>query len=209
MSPSPHLHQHTDVYSSALSPTSASGMTGTFGTFVYDKLCDRWPPPTSPSTFSSFSCLLMSTLFSPSSQISPSTLYASPQASAPAAGSLPTAEDVSAQRRCAIPGDWEPARQGGYWQWLEPEWAEQPQEKPQRTFVCHSLCFGVNPRPMGQHTMSCRNNNGRADPYAWARTYTLNLCVRVCSTAYKHKTRQCWFTAVESIMCPATLSVSH
>lgn len=143
MSPSPHLHQHADVYSSALSPTSARGMTGTFGTCVYDKLCDRWPPQTSPSTFSSFSCLLPSTFFSPSSQISLSTLHASPP------GPRPQLLAFCPQLRMWVPsdavwspGDGEPAGQGGCWWWLEPEWAEQPQEKPQRTFVCHS-CASV------------------------------------------------------------------
>lgn len=36
-----------------------------------------------------------------------------PPASAPAAGSLPAAEEVSAQRRCVIPGDGEPT--GVWW----------------------------------------------------------------------------------------------
>lgn len=40
-SPLAHLHRHVDVYSSLLSLTSTSGMTGTLGTSVYDKLRDR------------------------------------------------------------------------------------------------------------------------------------------------------------------------
>lgn len=47
-----------------------------------------------------------------SSQISPSALHASP-ALAQAAGSLPTAEDVHAQRRCVIPPGWGANETGG------------------------------------------------------------------------------------------------
>lgn len=160
MSPSPRLHQHTDVYSSALSPTSASGMTGTFWTFVYDKLCDKWPPPTSPPPFPPSSSHPL--FFFPPLRFLPLP-FVRPPASAPAAGSLPTAEDVSAQRRCVFPGDGEPARLGACWWWSEPEWAERPQEKPHCTFVCRSSRVGVNPRPMGQRSVSCISNNGRVD----------------------------------------------
>lgn len=61
-----------------------------------------------------------------------------------------------------------------FWWWLDPEWAES-QAKPQLTFVCHGLGSGVNPRPTGQRSPSCRNNNNRADSYTWAHIHTPNV----------------------------------
>lgn len=140
-------------------------------------------PTDLPSTFSSFLYLLTSTFFL-SSLINPRLRFrplpsSRPPASAPAAGSPPTAEDVSTQRCCVFPGGWGASEEGGCWWWSESEWAERPQEKPQRVFVCCSVCVGVNPCPMGQHTVSCRSNNGRADPYTWPHAYMHSDCVLV------------------------------
>lgn len=170
------------------------------GTFVYDKVCDRWPPRTSHLTFplsfsSSYPLFFVLSDFS----LNPWLLTRSLQQRM----WLPS-------RRCAIPwGVGLSEAQGARWCWLECEWAERPQEKPQCTFMCHGLYSMLDPHPMGQHSPSCRSNNSSAAPYAWARIHTLSLCVHVCWTAYKHNTRQCWVTAVENIMCPATLRGSH
>lgn len=127
------------------------------------------PPPFPLSPASSHPDFFFPSLINPPLIFLPLP-FTRPPASAPVAGSLPIAKDVSAQRCCVIPGDGEPVSQGGCWWWSESEWVERPQEKPQRVFLCHSVCVGVNSRPMGQHSVSCRSNNGRADPYTW--TYT-------------------------------------
>lgn len=109
MSPSPHLHQHTDVYFSDL--TQSPGWQPALGLLYMINYVignPHWPPLhlfLSPLPLHSHLFPLL--LNKSSSQISPSAPHASPPALAPAAGSLPTAEEVSAQRRCAIPRDGE------------------------------------------------------------------------------------------------------
>lgn len=120
----------------------ASDMSGTFRTFVYDKLRDRRPRPTS-----SLHLFLLPYLFPPSSQ----GLGPRLQVKEPAAEDCERPVDVVQ----FPPWEWEPqrAQRGGVQQRLETEWAEQPQEKPQRTFVCHGQCFSVSPPSCGS---TCR-----------------------------------------------------
>lgn len=96
--------------------------------------------------------------------------------------------------RCPGEGDSAQARRAS-WRWLDPEWAES-QAKPQLTFACQGLGSGVKPRPSGQPPPSCRNNNNRADGYAWAhahqnqtRSSLLNSLQARLEAAIAHR---CW-----------------